>query len=181
MSHTALEPETLAIVSHFLCVPLKFDRGLVDNPNVTPSLRGLFPLSDLWHSSQPRHIGRLRSLLTKLRLVLSQSKPRLKLCRWLGGNVQRIQHSLFFTVINSHIYSKSRLSVFILNKRFLWGGVSGEPQRTTPYSSVWTLNLLSQQVHQVSSVGAGMFPLTRDTIFFYSLVILYQTGQKKSS
>ena len=43
------------------------------------------------------------------------------------------------------------------------------------------LNLLSQQVHKVSSVGAGMFPILRDTIFFYSLVILYQSGQEKSS
>ena len=42
------------------------------------------------------------------------------------------------------------------------------------------LNLLSQQVHQVSSVGAGMFPLTRDTIFSHSLPILYQSGQEKS-
>ena len=34
----------------------EFDKGLVDNSNVTPSLRGLFPLSDLWYSSQsPSH------------------------------------------------------------------------------------------------------------------------------
>ena len=44
---------------------------------------------------RPRHIGSLRSLLTKLRLVLSQSKPRLKLCRWLGGNVQKIHIPYF--------------------------------------------------------------------------------------
>ena len=35
------------------------------------------------------------------------------------------------------------------------------------------LNSLTQQVHQVSSVGAGSFPFIRDTIFSYSLVILY--------
>ena len=99
MSHTALRPETLAIVSNLLRENSEvFDKGLVDNSNVTPSLRGLFPLSDLWYSSHaPSH--RQSTFIThELRLVLSQSKPRLKLCRWLGGNVQRIKHSLFYTV-----------------------------------------------------------------------------------
>ena len=42
-----------------------------------------------------RHIGRLRPLLASLRLVLSQSKPRLVLCRWLAGSIQRI-HTPYF-------------------------------------------------------------------------------------
>ena len=54
MSHMALRPETLAIVSNLLReISEVFDRGLVYfgkillPHNVTPSLRGLFPLSDL--------------------------------------------------------------------------------------------------------------------------------------
>ena len=75
---------------------------------------------------KPRHIGSLRSLLTKLRLVLSQSKPRLKLCRWLGGNVQRIKHSLFYTVA-PFIAKASPLGFweFPSYADYLWGGIKG--------------------------------------------------------
>ena len=107
MSHTALRPETLAIVSNLLRENSEvFDKGLVDNSNVTPSLRGLFPLSDLWYSSHaPSH--RQSTFIThELRLVLSQSKLRLKLCRWLGGSVQKF-HTPYF--IQSHPLSQRLL------------------------------------------------------------------------
>jgi len=98
MSHTALEPEALAITSHFLCVPLKWGA-------CSPSL-----ISDT--HLKPRHIGRLRSLLTKLRLVLSQSKPRLKLCRWLGGSVQKFHTPYFLqsSILTYYKHSPQRVS-----------------------------------------------------------------------
>ena len=75
--------------------------------------------------------------LCDLLMSLSRTSGASKLCRWLGGNVQRIKHSLFYTVINSHIMYTF---IFLLLK-------------------VFKLNLLTRQVHQVSSVGAGSFPI----------------------
>ena len=81
----------------------EFDKGLVDNSNVTPSLSSLFLLSDPWHSSHsPSHRPSTPKPCALL-MPLSRAWTASKLCRWLGGNVQRIQHSLFYTVINSHI------------------------------------------------------------------------------
>ena len=37
--------------------------------------------------------------LCDLLMPLSQASGASKLCRWLGGSVQRIQHSLFYSVI----------------------------------------------------------------------------------
>ena len=45
--------------------------------------------------------------LCELLVFLSRTHNASKLCRWLGGNVQRIKHSLFYTVNFLHIYGKS--------------------------------------------------------------------------
>jgi hypothetical protein len=53
------------------------------------------------------------SKFAKLRLVLSQSKPRLELCRWLGGSVQRI-HTPYF-IWSTFIATAISLNGFCLN------------------------------------------------------------------
>ena len=187
MSHLALGPEALAIASNplreiseylwerydaylrllntFVLLVLRgapylsqkfseFDKGLVDNSNVTPSLSGLFPLSDLWYSSQaPSHRPSTFEPCVLL-MPLSRTWTASKLCRWLGGSNQRNPAPYF---IRSSVLRSYLLSLVVIS-----------------------LNLLSQQVHQVSSVGAGMFPLTRDSIFSHSLLILYQNWYKVS-
>ena len=155
MSRPALGPEALAIASN----PLReisevFDRGLVDNSNVTPSLRGLFPLSDLWYSSQaPSHRPSTFEPCVLL-MPLSRTWTASKLCRWLGGSNQRIPAPYF---IRSSVLRSYLLSLVVIS-----------------------LNLLTQHILQVSSAGAGSFPLLRDSIFSHSLLILYQNWYKVS-
>ena len=60
-----------------ICIVLSFDGDSVkargsqrifqsDTTQLLPCLSGLFPLSDLWHSSHRRDIGRLRPLTLRL-------------------------------------------------------------------------------------------------------------------
>ena len=59
--------------------------------NVTLSLSGLFPLSDLWYSSQaPSHRPSTFEPCVLL-MPLSRTWTASKLCRWLGGNAQKIR------------------------------------------------------------------------------------------
>ena len=127
MSHTALRPESFATDSNLLReISEVFDRGLVDNPNVTPSLSGLFPLSDLWYSSHaPSH--RPSTFTThELRLVLSQSKPRLKLCRWLGGSVQKFHTPYFLqsSILTYYKHSPQRVSESSRPTQYIFEGDS---------------------------------------------------------
>jgi len=118
MSPPVLGPEAIAITSNLLREPLSstlwLTIRLLRHLSLLRSLclRGLFPLSDLWYSSQsPSH--RQSTFTThELRLVLSQSKPRLKLCRWLGGSVQKFHTPYFLqsSILTYYKHSPQRVS-----------------------------------------------------------------------
>ena len=104
----------------------------------------LFTPSDPWHSSySPSHRPSTFELCDLL-MTLSRTWTASKLCRWLAGENQRIYSPLFYSVIFLQIITFTCI---------LSLGLKG----------FYIFNLLTQQVHQVSSVGAGSFPLTRDS------------------
>ena len=86
-----------------------------DTSSFTLSEGLVLPLWSLVLISAPSHRPSTFALCDLL-MPLSQASGASKLCRWLGGNVQRIKHSLFYTVINSHIMYTF---IFLLLKVFI--------------------------------------------------------------
>ena len=76
-----------------------------DTTQLLPCLSGLFPLSDLWYSSQSPSHRPSTPRLRELREVFSWSSSHWVLCRWLAGVNQRITTPLFLMVINCHMFS----------------------------------------------------------------------------
>ena len=66
--------------------------------SILPCLSGLFPLSDLWYSSQSPSHRPSTPRLRELREVFSWSSSHWVLCRWLAGVNQRITPPLFLMV-----------------------------------------------------------------------------------
>jgi len=75
-----------------------------DTTQLLPCLSGLFPLSDLWYSSQSPSHRPSTPRLRELREVFSWSSSHWVLCRWLAGVYQRITTPLFLMVINCHMF-----------------------------------------------------------------------------
>ena len=86
-----------------------------DTSSFTLSRGLVLPFWSLTLISSPSHRPSTFELCD-LRVSLSRTHSTSKLCRWLGGSVQRIQHSLFYTVINSHIMYTF---IFLLLKVFI--------------------------------------------------------------
>ena len=137
MSHTALRPEALAMASHFLCVPLTYSNPLLAGAISLQAAASAAP-PDLCPSS------RTSTLLTKA------EQHRTKAPRLLWRCLYDIYPFL-------HRPSPS-------GQRGQGRGEGCQP----PYS-IWSSSFtyykhspqgvinLTQQVHQVSSVGAGSF------------------------
>ena len=103
--------------------------------NVTPSLRGLFPLSAPWPSSRaPSHRPSTFEPCVLL-MPFSWTWTASKLCRWLGGSSQRIPAPYF-------IWSSSSIHIIFLRgvlrashpkQYILWGGLKVLPKLSFSY------------------------------------------------
>ena len=85
-----------------------------DTSSFTLSRGLVLPFWSLTLISSPSHRPSTFELCDLL-MPLSQASGASKLCRWLGGSVQRIKHSLFYSVIRSQIILTSLRLISILS------------------------------------------------------------------